>query len=121
MEVVKLAIDMYTGRRRIVQDKVYSKAVRPKRGVIAGCSIATTIIKVCFARQMKKVAEKFPRIVRRIYLDDISLQWKGRWLQKRKVKGKWLLEAPREFIEAVLLLVELLTKVLKAKVSSKSR
>ena len=70
---------------------------------------------------MRKVAERFPRISRRIYLDHLSLQWKGRKVQKKKVKGKWVMAAPKEFVEAVHLLVELLIGVLKARVSAKSR
>ena len=119
--LVKLAIGMYAGRRRIVKDKAYSRKVETLKGIIAECSIATTLIKVCLYRIMLKIAAMYPTITRRIYLDDISLQWKGRGVKKMRVAGKWQAAPPKEFYQAVCHCIEMRTAVLKARASEKSR
>ena len=120
--LARLAINMYAGARRIVVDKAYSKAVGTTKGIVAGCPMATTIVKVCMRRLMRKLDEAFPSITRRIFLDDLSLQWKGRRLEKVGARGGgkgW--EAPKVFMEAVKFCAEGLESTLKAKVSKKSR
>ena len=82
--VTYLAIDMYGGGRRIVADKVYSTVRHTAKAIVAGCSIATTMVKVCLRRVLSRIGEAFPRIIRRIFLDDLSLQWKGRRLERRR-------------------------------------
>ena len=119
----KLAVGMYAGRRRIVKDKVYSRAVRPRKGIVAGCSIATTLVKVCLRRVMNNIRALYPRITRRIFLDDISLQWKGRGRGRGKgeVSKNKVTKPPQEFIDAVVYCIKMLGDALGARVSAKSR
>ena len=119
--ITKLALCMYAGSRRIVKDKVYSNAVRTRKGIIAGCSIATTLVKVCLRRIMISVGAKFPRITRRVFLDDISLQWKGRDRGGARVRSSSKGRPPKEFIEAVKYCIELLRDKIGGRVSAKSK
>ena len=119
--LTKLVVGMYASKRRIVKDKVYSKAVRTRKGIIAGCSIATTLVKVCLLRIMASVGGKFPRITRRVFLDAISLQWKGRdrgGIRPRRMKQ---VNPPKEFIKAVVYCIQLLAERIGARVSAKSK
>ena len=86
--VAYLSVAMYAGSRRIVVDRVYSSGRTTSKGIVAGCSVATTLVKVCVRRLLNRVGQKYPTIVRRIFLDDLALQWKGRKLDwKRKAGG----------------------------------
>ena len=119
--LAEMAIAMYAGRRRVIFNKVYSRAVKTNKGIVAGCSIATTLIKVCLFRILRRVWTLYPSITPRIYLDDISLQWKGRSLRYTKVGGKRWAAPPRVFINSVAYCIELLGEVMEARVSAKSR
>ena len=120
--VAFLATAMYAGRRRVVVDQVYSSARRTTKGIVAGCSVATTLVKVCVRRFLKRLGEKFPTIIRRIFLDDLAAQWKGRkMLWKRRPGGGRVVVAPKKFVEAVKYCVKELAEVIGAKISGKSR
>ncbi len=76
--VTMLAVDLYMGPRCIKVDRSYSKFVRPKRSVLAGCTWAMVLIRLL----MIIPSERFLEIVRRkasewgaqidltIYVDD---------------------------------------------------
>ena len=120
--VAYLAVAMYSGKRRVVVDRVYSTARKTCKGIVAGCSIATTLVKVCLRRFLKRLGEKFPSIIRRIFLDDLAVQWKGRKIEwKRKRGGGRQAVAPKVFVEAVKYCIEELSLVIGARISGKSR
>ena len=88
--VAVLATAMYAGKRRIVVDRVYSTERRTIKGIVAGCSVATTLVKVCVRRFLKRLERKFPTTIQRIFLDDLVVQWKRKEddLEEEAGRGK---------------------------------
>ena len=116
-----LAVYMYAGARRIVMDKVHSSSRHTTEGIIAGCPLATTLVKVCLRRLLRRLEEAYPRVIRRLFLDDLSLQWKGlRLSRKGKEWGGGIL-APEDFIGALTFCIQGLVNILGARISGKSR
>ena len=76
-ELLRLALRTYRGRRFIQYEKAFSSSVFARRGIIAGCSLATTLVKVFMWRALDAASELYPSIRLRVYLDDILLQWVG--------------------------------------------
>ena len=73
--LLRLALRTYRGRRFIQYEKAYSSSVFARRGIIAGRSLATTLVKVFMWRALDAASELYPSIRLRVYLDDILLQW----------------------------------------------
>ena len=48
------------------------------RGVVAGCSLATTLIKIYLLRRLDGLLERHPRIDLNVYIDDIAIACLGR-------------------------------------------
>ncbi len=101
-----LAVHMYGGARRISVDKCLTGPAWTLRGVVAGCSLATTVVKLILLEAIDSVVREFPRLRPFVYLDDITLLWRGTRVDQA-----------RTLVAAIRRLVAILEGELHAKVS----
>ena len=91
--VAWLAVQAYGGCRRIRVEQAFSRLVWVYPGIIAGCSLATTLVKVFMWTMLDMATKRFPMIKLRVYLDDLLLQWVGKLRNARYVRIGQLVEA----------------------------
>ena len=72
-----------------------------RRGVIAGCSLATTLVKVYMWKVFDAARALYPGIRLKVYLDDILLQWVGRAGEGRFVRIEVLIQAVKHYGSAI--------------------
>ncbi len=72
--IVRASLAAYAGPRMLTMDGKASKEVYPRRGIIAGCSFATTYTKLFYTRKFDKLKSKLPQGVSiDVYIDDIAI------------------------------------------------
>ncbi len=84
-EVIMLTIHAYCGPRRIRVGKAWSRAVHPRRSIVAGCTWATVHIRTIaigpterFLRTVKQVCDGWEMKVKfSLYVDDLLLATAG--------------------------------------------
>ena len=96
-----LALQVYGGVRRIRVDQAFSEPASVGQGIIAGCSLATTLVKVFMWKALDRAVKSFPMIKLRVYLDDLLLQWVGKLGKHRFVHVDQLVEAVKYYSEAI--------------------
>ncbi len=106
LTIALLAINQYGGNRRVSVDKCWSQSVCTVHGVVAGCSLATTLVKIVLIQVMDVIRARYPRLVLFVYLDDITLLWRG-----------FRVAQLRSFVDAIADLVRMLEVDVHAKVS----
>jgi hypothetical protein len=99
--MLRLALRIYKGARYIQYEKAYSSAVFAKNGIIAGCSLATTLVKVFMWRTLDAAWALHPGIKLKVYLDDILLQWVGHLRARRFVPLSELVQAIVHYTEVI--------------------
>ncbi len=104
--VALLAVRQYGSERRIAVNGCLTEGVLTDRGVVAGCSIATSIVKLVLVEVIDDVKNKFPRLLLFNYLDDLTLLWRG-----------FRLSQLQRLADAVEYLVTRLERTLDARVS----
>ena len=72
-----LAIASYQKPRVLSAFRSYSKSVVSFQGNIAGCTKATTFLRVVLLRALRRVARVNASVALRVLVDDISIQWAG--------------------------------------------
>eukprot|EP00969_Alexandrium_andersonii_P233555 10311794-Alexandrium_andersonii.AAC.1 len=55
----------------------YSKPFYSMQGIIAGCSHATTLLRVVLFRLVSRVDSMYRSVLLRVLVDDTSIQWSG--------------------------------------------
>ncbi len=106
LTVALLAVGQYRGRRRIGVSRCLTEAVTTSQGIVAGCALATTLVKVILLDVLDEVLRAHPRLRVAVYLDDIKLVWRG-----------FSVLRANDFIEGVRMLVRLLEEGIYANVS----
>ena len=101
--LVWLALQAYSGHRRIRVDQAFSRGVRVNQGIIAGCAMATTLVKVFMWKVLDNAKAQYPTIKLRVYLDDLLLQWVGRLGRSRFVNIGQLVEAVMYYSDVIQL------------------
>jgi hypothetical protein len=72
--IVRACLAMYAAPRMITLDKVASRELYSCRGIIAGCSFATTLVKLFYLDTLDRVAAKLPEGTNiDIFIDDIAV------------------------------------------------
>ena len=100
-KLLRMALGIYRGARSIQYERACSSAVFASNGVIAGCSLATTLVKVFMWRTLDAARGRFPGIRLKVYLDDILLRWVGHLRNGRFVQLSTLIKAIVYYSEAI--------------------
>ena len=70
----------------------HSATVELYQAIIAGCALATRALKVLLCRTMVRCQLRHPTTTLRVFVDDVSIQWKG-----QRISGAFdLMRATRE-------------------------
>ena len=101
--VARLAIFAYGGNRRIRVDGGFSRSISVGQGIIAGCSLATSLVKVFMWKALDLAYTRFPMIKLRVYLDDLLLQRVGKPGNFRYVHIGKLVEAILYYADVIQL------------------
>ena len=75
--VARLAISLYAGPRRLVANGAVSRQMCTKQGILAGCTFATTLLRVLLISSCDATALHWPSIRLGVFVDDASLQAVG--------------------------------------------
>ncbi len=96
--IVRACLAAYAAPRMITMDKMAARELYPRRGVIAGCSFATTLVKLFYLSSLDKVAASLPSGTNvDMYIDDIAVTAEG---PKQEVVAK-VVEAHAAIREAM--------------------
>ena len=101
LTIVWLALQAYSGHRRIRVDQAFSREIQVHQGIIAGCAMATTLVKVFMWKILDTARKRFPMIKLKVYLDDLLLQWVGKMGRSRFVNIEKLIEAVKYYAEVI--------------------
>ena len=72
-KLTRLAVQGYTAGRRIVQAGLASDPIYANRGVVAGCGLATTWVKVYCMEALDAFQKRHPLVRLDTYIDDFTL------------------------------------------------
>ncbi len=98
LDIMRASFGMYANPRMIALHGRLAKEVHPRRGIIAGCSFATTYVKVMMVRALDRAVSKMPDgVTLDAYIDDLALAAVG---TKEQVASK-LAEAHKILREVV--------------------
>ena len=75
--ITRLAVASYRAPRHITQDGRIAPPLAADRGVIAGCGLATTWVKVYCWKPLKQFTARHPQVTLDAYIDDFTLSAKG--------------------------------------------
>ncbi len=76
--LVRASLATYAAPRMITHGRYASREVHPRRGIVAGCSFATTLVKVFYLRRLDALSREIPASVRiDAYIDDLALTAEG--------------------------------------------
>ncbi len=76
--LVRAALAAYAAPRMITFGRATARELHARRGLIAGCSFATTLVKVFYLRRMDAMIKEIPRSVKvDAYIDDLALTAEG--------------------------------------------
>ena len=77
-EIIQAAIAAYAGPWVITLQGMISRAVYPLKGIIAGCSLATTLIRILMVRVLDDVIKELPTGTNvDVSVDDIGISVEG--------------------------------------------
>ncbi len=78
LPIARACLAMYAGPRMLLLQGQAARELHPTRGIIAGCAIATTLVKVYYMRAFDKLVEQLPEGVDlEVYIDDVVLSADG--------------------------------------------
>ncbi len=76
--LIRASLAAYAAPRMITHGRYVSREVHPRRGIIAGCSFATTLVKVFYLRRLDQLSKEIPASVKvDAYIDDLALTAEG--------------------------------------------
>jgi hypothetical protein len=78
LDIVRLAVSMYRGPRVLHYGSHGARVDGITRGIAAGCSFATTLVQVLYARALRRWAARHPKVEAAVYIDDLAVQSVGR-------------------------------------------
>ena len=88
MRLCWMAVQTYVQPRAIKAYGGLSNAVVSLQGILAGCSMATTLLMVLLHRSLTRAVAAFPNVRPRALIDDISFQWVGERVMARRAGGR---------------------------------
>ena len=59
--LIRAALAAYAGPRIITMHGRCARELYPEKGIVAGCSLATTLVKVYYARAFDKLVKELPQ------------------------------------------------------------
>ena len=82
-----MVIQSYGQLRVITGLGSYSHQVQTKQGILAGCPMATTLLRVLYYRMLARLAQQHASVTFGVLVDDWSIHWRtpkphGRGLRK---------------------------------------
>ncbi len=79
--IAKACLAAYATPRMLTLDGIAAREMYPRRGLIAGCTFATTLVKVFYVRKIDAAVGKLPEGANvDFYIDDVALSVEGpRW------------------------------------------
>ena len=75
--ILLLCLEVYGSPRTVRMHGSLSVFIEITQSIMAGCSFATTALKVLLYRSVVRLALLHPAVVLRVFVDDTSLQWCG--------------------------------------------
>ncbi len=76
--LLRASLAAHTAPRMVSLGHYVAKEVYAKRGIIAGCSFATTLVTVFYLRKLEQIAREIPSSVKLDgYIDDVALSAEG--------------------------------------------
>ncbi len=76
--IIRACLAAYAAPRMISNGSALAKEEYATRGLIAGCSFATSLVKVFYLRKLEKVARDLPRgAILDAYIDDLAVSVEG--------------------------------------------
>ncbi len=74
VSIVRASLAAYVGPRMLTMEGKAAKELYPKKGLVAGCSFATTFVNMFYLRNFDELAKTFePGIQLELYIDDIAI------------------------------------------------
>ncbi len=78
LPIVRACLAMYAGPRMLLLQGQAARELHPTRGIIAGCAIATTLVKIYYMRAFDNLVKQLPEGVDlEVYIDDVVLSADG--------------------------------------------
>ena len=77
MPLARLAVHMYSGPRWLVIRRMIADPVTPNRGVVPGCTLACTLIKVYYIDAYGELSSTHKDVAIDVYIDDTQLSTLG--------------------------------------------
>jgi hypothetical protein len=78
MHLLRASLAAYAAPRVLTLNGIAAKELHPRRGLIAGCTFATTLVKVFYLRRMEAVVKKLPIGTNvDMYIDDVAVLAEG--------------------------------------------
>ncbi len=76
--LVKCCLAAYAAPRMLTLNGIAAREMHPRRGLIAGCTFATTLVKVFYVRRVDAIASKLPDgTAVDFYIDDVAVSVEG--------------------------------------------
>ncbi len=76
--LVRASMAAYAAPRILSLDRVAARELYPRRGIIAGCTFATTFVKVLYLRKFDELAKTAPRgTYYDVFIDDVAITAEG--------------------------------------------
>ncbi len=76
--LARLSLAAYAAPRMITFGRSTARELYAERGIIAGCSFATTLVNICYMRKLDAMVNEVPRSVKiDAYIDDLALSAEG--------------------------------------------
>ena len=72
-----MAIKLYCLPRVIRLCGSHSVPYVSRQGIVAGCSLATSMLRALLFRSLVRIAQEYPRVTLKVVVDDVSLQWRA--------------------------------------------
>ncbi len=77
--IVRLCLAAYAGPRMLVLDGALAREVHPSRGIIAGCGMATTMVKIYCITEFDKLITRLPKSTHfDAHIDDLVITGEAR-------------------------------------------
>ena len=95
LTTLSLVVQIYQGERRVFYGPSASSGRSTCAGIIAGCSHATTMLRIFLATVVASIVAKYSAMSLFIYVDDFSLTWFG----TTPLKAKLLVQAAAMLVQ----------------------
>jgi exonuclease III len=97
MKLARLGIDGYRAPRYVQRGGCISSALHPARGIVAGCGLATTFVKIACLDVFKRLQARHPNVRFDAYIDDITIAAEG----SEAEVILWIANASRDFVRTM--------------------